>query len=81
MAIAFPAGAVLNDVYTEGDRSWQYNGSAWERVDISNTVNSDIAPVNPVDGQFWIDTATANIYYASSGNWVQLTTSTHTHQV
>lgn len=81
MAIAFPAGAVVNDVYTEGERSWRYNGTTWDKINISQTVHSDIAPPNPTDGQFWIDTNTAQIYYGSGGNWVQLSTSTHTHQV
>lgn len=40
MAINFPTNPTLNEVYTEGDRSWKWNGSAWD-------LNTSLLPVGP----------------------------------
>jgi ligand-binding sensor domain-containing protein len=77
MALSFPAGAVANDVYTEGQRSWRYNGTTWESINIAAINHSDTAPINPVDGQIWVDTTNGKMYYSQSDNWIQLTTAAH----
>ena len=30
MAVDFPSSPTLNDIYTFGGKSWQWNGAAWE---------------------------------------------------
>lgn len=30
MAISFPESPQLNDIYTYGNRSWKWNGYAWD---------------------------------------------------
>ena len=30
MAINFPTSATTNDIYTESDRSWKFNGTSWD---------------------------------------------------
>jgi hypothetical protein len=32
MAINFPAGPAVNDLYTLGSRTWKWNGAGWEAV-------------------------------------------------
>jgi hypothetical protein len=36
MAINFPTSPALNDQYTYGNRTWEWNGTAWQAVVISN---------------------------------------------
>lgn len=40
MAINFPTNPTLDEVYTEGDRSWKWNGSAWD-------LNTSLLPLGP----------------------------------
>lgn len=35
MALDFPTGPGLNQVYTEGNRSWQWNGRYWQAVSVT----------------------------------------------
>lgn len=32
MSFNFPSSPALNDTYTFGGRSWQWNGSAWDSI-------------------------------------------------
>lgn len=78
MALTFPSGTTIGEKYTEGDKSWQWNGTTWDKVTIGSTVHSETAPSSPVDGQIWINKTNGKAYYAEGNNWIQLTTSAHT---
>lgn len=36
MAITFPPSPSLNEVYTVGDKSWEWNGQFWDSIPGSN---------------------------------------------
>ena len=40
MAINFPTSPVLNETYTEGQRTWKFNGTAWD-------LDTSLLPVGP----------------------------------
>jgi len=42
MALSFPANPSVNDTYTEGSRSWKWNGTKWELV-ISTLVAGSVS--------------------------------------
>ena len=73
MAITFPTGASVGQIYSEGDSSWSYNGSAWQKAPKGENFLSDSAPSSPFVGQVWVDTATGQIYYYTPDNkWAQI---------
>jgi hypothetical protein len=39
MALDFPSNPTLNQIYTYGGRSWQWNGTAWDVYSTTNVVN------------------------------------------
>jgi hypothetical protein len=39
MALDFPSNPTLNQIYTYGGRSWQWNGTAWDVYNTTNVVN------------------------------------------
>lgn len=44
MAIDFPNSPATNDTFTSGGRTWQYNGSAWTLL----TLTQNVIPANSV---------------------------------
>jgi hypothetical protein len=44
MAIDFPNSPATNDTYTSGGRTWQYNGTAWTLL----TLTQNVIPANSV---------------------------------
>ena len=46
MALNFPTGSTLNQLYTSGDRVWLWNGFAWEeKKTFVNTFNGSTGAV------------------------------------
>jgi len=74
MAISFPATPNIDDIYSVGDRSWQWNGTYWEvQPTPAQTFSvSDTAPGSPEAGDIWYrsDTSQTLIYYDST--WVEI---------
>lgn len=68
--IAFPANPALNQQYTFGVKSWQWNGVAWDLLSISN---AQVQEVEAALASMWVPdyaslrqvTSTANAVYVS----------------
>lgn len=73
MALAFPTGTAPGQVHTVGNRTWEFDGTKWNRQPkaIQNLTVSETAPAAPVTGQRWIDTENGKLYFYVDGNWVQ----------
>lgn len=52
MAISFPANPTLNQTYTYGNKTWQWNGTAWQ------TYYPISAPIGAISR---IDSGTSNV--------------------
>jgi hypothetical protein len=50
MPINFPASPTLNQTYTYGSKTWQWNGYAWDIVGLS--FDSEIIPLDDISNQF-----------------------------
>jgi len=78
MSLNFPANPTLNQVYTVGNESWQWNGHCWEPATTATTYSpvhiGSFPPVSPVKGDLWWNDNTGRmcIYYidADSSQWV-----------
>lgn len=46
----FPSNPLINDVYSLGSRSWQWNGVAWIARATPNSNLTTIAAATPADG-------------------------------
>ena len=70
MSIVFPTTPTLNQVFTSGNRSWTWNGIAWQ-ASRQQTIYSATAPTNPVSGMIWVDTSVLTEYNYYEGVWVE----------
>ena len=73
MALSFPLGEAPGQTYTEGGKTWRYDGTKWNRVkkNVSTTEISDAAPSSPQEGQRWINSDTGQLFFYKDGAWVQ----------
>ena len=74
MAIAFPAG-VAGNIHTESDNTWEFNGTAWDRLYSDEVYVQDTLPTTPrpITGNNWFNTENGRMYYYdTSGAWVQM---------
>jgi hypothetical protein len=76
MALDFPASPTLNQVFTSGNTTWIYDGTAWNITpQMTPAVASDLPPANPAIGQLWWRASNGIMYiYFDDGNtkqWVQ----------
>ena len=82
MPLNFPSSPSLNDTYSIGDRTYRYNGEAWDLVLglVSRMTVDSVAPdtANANPGDFWISSDTGNHYIlvadSDSRQWVELAT-------
>lgn len=79
MAINFPSSPVLNDEYTYLDRTWKWNGFAWDlvgTVKFLKFTRSPSAPSSPSEGDRWLNTSDGVEYTwyvdVDSSQWVEL---------
>jgi len=78
MALNFPANPSLNQVYTVGGESWQWDGHCWLPVTGTETYApvhiGSFPPATPINGDLWWNNSTGRmcIYYtdADSSQWV-----------
>ena len=78
MALNFPSAPTINQVYTVGDESWQWNGSCWMPVAGVETYApvfiGTFPPPTPINGDLWWNSETGSmcIYYTDtdSSQWV-----------
>ena len=84
MTISFPSSPVLNQQYTYSNRTWQWNGSAWQSVGtpsaqglqgIQGNTNSYLIsstqPSYPVVGSGWITTNDGRTYIWDGTEWFE----------
>lgn len=76
MAIDFPDFPSVDNTYTVGNRTWTWDGSAWN---LSSTANNGInlaiassAPTTPIEGDLWYDTSSGLFYMYYSSAWTQV---------
>jgi len=74
MAIDFPATPNVGDVYSDGGRSWRWNGSGWtSRGAPSQTfTTSDTAPASPNVGDVWFNSSSGITYIYYDSVWVEI---------
>lgn len=76
MALNFPDSPTVNDIFTSGGISWEWNGTVWVRLGSggASVEISDTAPGTPDEGDLWFksDTLELYIYYddGDSQQWV-----------
>jgi hypothetical protein len=67
MALNFPTGSTLNQLYASGDRVWSWNGFAWEeKKTFVNTFNGSTGAVGISAGSNVTIIQTGNTYTISS---------------
>lgn len=74
MAIDFPNSPAVNDSFTSGAKTWQYNGTSWNLVTLTQTVvpNNSVTTSSIVDGTI----VNADINAAAAIDLSKLATST-----
>ena len=72
MALDFPTSPALNEIYTYGGRSWQWNGTAW---DVYSTVSGNVVTkLNGLTGGVTL-AAGSNITLTPVGNTITIASS------
>lgn len=72
MPLDFPTSPTLNEIYTFGGRSWQWNGTAW---DVYSTVSGNVVTqLNGLTGGVTL-AAGSNITLTPSGNTITIASS------
>jgi hypothetical protein len=65
MALDFPTSPSLNEIYTYGGRSWQWNGTAWDVYNASGGLTAYVSSFNGLTGAVTgVTTGTANTFVA-----------------
>jgi hypothetical protein len=73
MAIDFPNSPTVNDTYTAGGKTWQWNGTYWSAYGTSPILRaSDTAPLSPNANDLWYETDTGSLFAYVDGYWVEL---------
>jgi len=70
MPLDFPSSPSLNQIYTYGGRSWQWNGTAWDVYSTTTVVNT----LNGLTGTVGLS-AGSNITLTSAGNTITISSS------
>ncbi len=73
MAIDFPNSPSVNDLYTAGGKTWQWNGTYWAAYGTGPVLRtSDTAPVSPNNGDLWYETDTGRFFTYYDSAWVEI---------
>lgn len=67
MALDFPTNPALNEIYTYGGRSWQWNGTAWDVYNASGGLTQYVSKLNGLCGSINIAAGTS-ISVTPTGN-------------
>jgi hypothetical protein len=67
MALDFPTNPALNEIYTYGGRSWQWNGTAWDVYNASSGLTQYVSKLNGLCGSINIAAGTS-ISVTPTGN-------------
>ncbi len=77
MALNFPASPSPNQIYTVGDQSWKWDGTAW--VALSSAEEAvpvyigTLPPIYSQDGYLWWDSDSGQLYVRYQSTWVAAT--------
>jgi hypothetical protein len=84
-AIDFPDSPEVNDIFTAGDRSWKWNGIAWQTVTTRIGATGPTGPTGPdgsflvsptqpaiaTEGDVWYDSSDGRMFVYYDGFWVE----------
>lgn len=77
MALLFPATPSLNQIYTVGDQSWKWDGTAWIALSAAEesvpVFIGTMPPSYAQDGYLWWDSDTGQLYVRYMSAWVAAT--------
>lgn len=77
MALNFPSSPTPNQIYTVGDQSWKWDGTAW--IALSGAEEAvpvyigTLPPTYAQDGYLWWDSDTGQMYVRYQSAWVAAT--------
>jgi len=77
MALNFPASPTLNQIYTVGDQSWKWDGTAW--IALSGAEESvpvyigTLPPAYAEAGYLWWDSDNGQLFVRYQGAWIAAT--------
>ena len=60
MALNFPISPSVNDLYTYGGKTWKYNGTGWQLLESTSTIDTLYANLNNEISQRQADEAAIN---------------------
>jgi microcystin-dependent protein len=84
-AIDFPDSPEVNDIFTAGDRSWKWNGVAWQTVTTRIGATGPTGPTGPegnflvsqtqpsfaTEGDVWYDSSTGQMFVYYDNFWIE----------
>lgn len=77
MALNFPASPSINQIYTVGDQSWKWDGTAWAALSAAEEAVpvyiGTMPPSHAVDGYLWWDSDSGQLYVRYQSAWVAAT--------
>jgi hypothetical protein len=84
MPIDFPDSPDVDDLFTVGDRTWRWTGTAWDTVeevitgptgatgpDGTFNATGPTAPADPSEGDVWFDTESGRTFVRYDNFWVE----------
>lgn len=63
MAITFPSAATTGDLHIEGNKTWRFNGVAWDVAKDLSSYMQDAKPSEGLADTMWMDTSNGSLYY------------------
>lgn len=76
MAVNFPNNPALNETFVSGSVVYEWNGTAWIKVNRTFAYTQDAAPTSPRTGDLWFDTNNLELFVwyddGSSAQWVSI---------
>lgn len=73
MAIDFPNSPTLNQIFTSGTRSWQWDGTTWNIYAAKPVISvQDSAPTSPSSGDQWYESDTGRWFLYYDSVWVEI---------
>ena len=71
MALNLPASPTLNQTYTQGTKTWIWNGTTWKASGGISTTVGLTAPTSPSEGTMWYDTSDSTLYIRTGNVWLE----------